>query len=211
MASKPPQPSAPPGHIRAAAQAVAQALNDKQCYAVVGGAACSLLGSTRYTVDIDIVVPKGSTKAARSLLKSRLDDFEIDPRTQHTAYRSVPPVQIEILTPPLLFRGEFTSSTPVISVQGVQVLKPALILNAKCKSIIDRPSEQKRDSDAGDIKFLLTWCAENNINPQWGDEVPNATLRFVQYFISVYSEPLLWTNVGFDLKGTMSLWPLSRE
>jgi hypothetical protein len=184
----------------AAAQAVAKALGDQQPYAIVGGAACALLGSDRSTSDVDLVVPKGDTKAARALLKSDPDSFSVDKRTQHTFYRSNPPVDIEILAPPIMFKGEFLPTTPVIFVHGgVRVLKPTLILNAKCNSVLDRSSSEKKDTDAQDILFLLRWCAANGVRPDC-NEVPNASLDFVQWFIGVNGNEQLWTGIGFDLK-----------
>ncbi len=50
-----------PEQVCAAAKAVGYALGD-QDYALVGGAACVLLDSTRATEDVDIVVPKGNTR-----------------------------------------------------------------------------------------------------------------------------------------------------
>ena len=118
-----------PEQVRAAAQAIGSSL-ESQVYAIVGGAACSLLGSSRVTTDVDIVVPQGSTKETRQKLKSQAAHFEVKNRTLHTYYKSVPPVEVEILTPPSLFKENFTSSTPVVVIEGAKVLKPALILNA---------------------------------------------------------------------------------
>jgi hypothetical protein len=45
-------------------------------------------------------------------------------------------VEVEIITPPPLFRERFDNDMPVFLVNGVKVLKPSLILNAKCNSIL---------------------------------------------------------------------------
>src|SRR5258708_23961993 len=85
-----------------AAEAVALAMTDKS-YAVVGGAACSVLGSVRQTSDVDFVVPRGDTIAARALLKAQDRSFEIEKGTNNTYYTSSPRIEIEILAPPALF------------------------------------------------------------------------------------------------------------
>ncbi|KAL2259614.1 hypothetical protein VTK26DRAFT_6654 [Humicola hyalothermophila] len=105
-----------PQQTRQAADAIAYAMADNP-YAVVGGAACSVLGSERVTSDVDFVVPQGGTKAARALLRGFEQLFEIEKRTNHTYYKSTPPVEVEILTPPALFKQPFGPETPVIKVQ----------------------------------------------------------------------------------------------
>lgn len=194
---------APPpdiGLVKASAEAVAWALGTEQCYAIVGGAACVLLGSIRSTFDVDFVVPKGQTKTARSLLKAQPDYFDVDKRTQHTVYRSDPPVQIEILTPPALFKQEFTASTPVVEVNGARILSPMLILNAKCGSVLSRSSSEKKSTDTEDIKFLLQWCSSHGLRPKSGSDVPNATLEFIHWFVEINGDELLWEGVGFDFQ-----------
>jgi hypothetical protein len=89
-----------------ATQALATALSN-QSYAVVGGAALVLLGSTRVTSYVDLVVPQGMTSATRRALREHADYFEVDSRTLHTSYKSDPATTIEILTPPSLFRETF--------------------------------------------------------------------------------------------------------
>ncbi|CDO70287.1 hypothetical protein BN946_scf184942.g87 [Trametes cinnabarina] len=66
-------------------------------YALVGGAACLILSSTRLTEDVDVVVPSTYTPASRDLLKAagkytisdRKDDGELAKRVgcfNHTVY-----------------------------------------------------------------------------------------------------------------------------
>ena len=57
-----------------------------------------------------------------------------------------------MLTPSALFREEFNVSTPTAIVQGVSTLKPTLILNAKCLSILGRPTEDKKFTDTANIR-----------------------------------------------------------
>lgn len=191
---QPPKPS--PEQIRAAAQTIHYYLGN-QTYAIVGGAACSLLGSTRETEDVDFVVPKGATREARQVLREQPTYFDVDNRTLHTYYKSDPRVEVEILTPPSLFKETFDSNTPVVLINGIKVLKPSLILNAKCNSIFGRSSEQKKTTDAEDILFCLSWCAENNM-PLTTAEVPRASKEFVEWFIGLYGQAEYWTNAGYN-------------
>lgn len=186
-----------PQHIIAAARAIAQSLDNQQHYAIVGGAACLLLGSSRVTSDVDFVVPKGEIKAARQLLRAQKDHFAVESRTNHTNYLGTPPIEIQIISPAALFREPFDNSTETIEVQGARVLKPTLILNAKCKSILGRAGEDKKTSDAHDIRFLLQWCATNEMHPA-ALEISNATKDFVELFIVNYGGAELWKNAGYD-------------
>lgn len=181
-----------------AAKTIARALGNTK-YAVVGGGACAVLGSNRQTMDVDFVVPKGETKAARALLKQDEAHFEVEKRTQHTIFKNTPAIEVEILTPPALFKEEFTDSTPTHEVDGIKVLKPTLLLNAKCASILSRPNDDKRLSDAKDIRFLLHWCATHGMHPTTA-EVPHATKEFVTDFIRVYGSRALWTAAGYDVE-----------
>ncbi len=187
-----------PEQVQEAAHAVGYSLGT-QAYAIVGGAACTLLGSLRETEDVDVVVPQGATIETRQKLRSQPDYFDIDRRTLHTLYKSEPPVEIELLAPPSLFKEEFSASTPVVLVAGVKVLKPALILNAKCHSILGRATKEKKTTDSFDIKFFLEWCAKNNNLPT-AAEVPRATKEFVEWFISEYEGRELWENAGYNFE-----------
>ncbi|PLB50209.1 hypothetical protein P170DRAFT_138983 [Aspergillus steynii IBT 23096] len=191
----------PPAEIRAAAKAVGTALTHCEKYALVGGSACVVLGSTRATQDVDIVVLRGGTTTARQMLRAS-SDFTVEARTNHTTYKAVRgrPVDIEILTPPALFREPFDHSTEVVTIDGVKVLKPALLLNAKCGSIVGRPTEEKRKSDFLDIIFLLGFCADKPLYLPGASEVPNATKHLVQTLGRVYGGDELWVRAGYDLQ-----------
>ncbi|KAK2736783.1 hypothetical protein FQN57_000555 [Myotisia sp. PD_48] len=179
-----------------AVHAVGGALRQTK-YAIIGGAACMLLGSSRYTEDIDIVVPTGQTPAARQELRSA--GFTIEPKTLHTNYEGI---EIEILAPPGLFKERYDVNTPTIEVQQVRVLEPALILNAKCRSILGRAKEDKKVSDSIDILFLLRWFVDNPQHPKpTVAEVPNATKEFRDWFTHSYcateEQKALWEQAGF--------------
>ncbi|GAA90146.1 similar to An03g02230 [Aspergillus luchuensis IFO 4308] len=189
----------PPAEIRAAAMAVANALTQYETYALVGGSACVILGSTRATLDIDFVVSQGKTSNARQLLRAS-PDFEVEARTNHTTYKTRRPVQIEILTPPLLFKEPFDHNTGVIIVEGIKILKPALLLNAKCGSITGRSTEDKRKTDLFDINFLLNFCAQNPEYLPRADEVPRATKQLVDVLVHLYGGEDAWVRAGYDLR-----------
>ncbi|CZT12924.1 uncharacterized protein RAG0_16571 [Rhynchosporium agropyri] len=176
-----------PEQVREAAKAVGSFLAN-QTYAVVGGAACSLLGSQRVTEDVDIVVPRGATKETRNALKNQPTYFDSDPR-----------VEVEILAPPSLFRETFDASTPFVLIGNPKVLKPTLILNAKCNAISGRATEGKKASDAEDIKFCLQWCHGNGVIPT-AEEVPNADADFVRRFASVYGGKEDWAKIGYNFE-----------
>ncbi|OJZ83201.1 hypothetical protein ASPFODRAFT_210032 [Aspergillus luchuensis CBS 106.47] len=189
----------PPAEIRAAALAVANALTQYETYALVGGSACVILGSTRATLDIDFVVPQGKTSNARQLLRAS-PDFEVEARTNHTTYKARRPVQIEILTPPLLFKEPFDHNTEMILVEGIKILKPALLLNAKCGSVTGRSTEDKRKTDLFDINFLLNFCAQNPEYLPRADEVPRATKQLVDVLVRLYGGQDSWVRAGYDLR-----------
>ncbi|KAJ5958464.1 uncharacterized protein N7479_005614 [Penicillium vulpinum] len=187
-----------PEALREALTALGNTLGD-ETYALVGGSACTALGSERATQDIDFVVLRGQTPAVRNLLRHS-DDFEVEARTYHTWYKAAEPVEIEILAPPALFRETFDELTEVITVGNLKVLKPALLLNAKCGSILSRASEAKKRTDAQDILFLLGYCAEHPDQLPKAAEVPNANKEFVEAFIRKYSGQEAWIGAGYDLE-----------
>jgi hypothetical protein len=137
--------------VLVATQAVGKILGDRT-YAIVGGAGCALLGSARTTTDIDIVVPRGHTLETRKLFRDQ-ERFVVEKGTLHTYFQSNPRVDIEILTPPMLFREDFDASTPTVTVGSAKVLKPALLLNAKCHQYWE---EAKRRPKA--MHTILTFC-----------------------------------------------------
>lgn len=190
-------------HVIDAAAAVAAALDGKVPYALVGGGACAVLGSPRVTeAGLEIVVPKGRTSEARSLLKGNSEAFDVESRTLHTDFKSGGPrrVRVELLAPPGMFREDFTEATPTIRVHDgrIRVLKPALLLNAKCGSVQNRPSQERMQSDAMDIVFLLSWCYRNGVYPT-SAEVPNATRALVDTFTSLVPSKEHWVNAGYDM------------
>ncbi|EEP77344.1 predicted protein [Uncinocarpus reesii 1704] len=194
----PPNNSQPQVAVRDATHAVGAALRQTK-YAVIGGAACMLLGSPRIT-QVDFVVPTGRMGAARQELRNA-GVFTIQSGTLHTYYQGV---AIEILEPPALFKERYDAETPTMEVEHVRILKPALILNAKCRSILGRASEGKKGTDAEDILFLLQWFVDNPQHPKpTAAEVPNATKEFHDWFTAIYcpspKDKALWPQAGFKI------------
>lgn len=72
--------------ITEACRATGQALNNEP-YALIGGAACSLLGSRRGTCDIDIVVLDGRKRAVVSQLDN-LPEFGVEEGSMRTWYNA---------------------------------------------------------------------------------------------------------------------------
>ena len=76
----------PPGvaAVRAAADAVGKILGDKS-YAIVRGAACALLGSSRTTTNVDIVVLRGHNLETRKLLRDQ-EGLAVEKGTLYTYF-----------------------------------------------------------------------------------------------------------------------------
>ena len=170
--------------IHAAAVAVAETLGARP-YAIVGGAACMLLGSMRLTEDVDFVVPKGTVAEYRKLFRTpEAEGRGFSTRTEqprHT-FHGTEGVLIEILSPAGMFRGTFDEGTPTVVVDGVRVLHPLHLLDAKCESVFSR-GEHKKHTDAEDIRFLLGYCADKGLEIT-ADGVPHAHPEAVEYPMS---------------------------
>ncbi|KAI9885257.1 MAG: hypothetical protein M1823_002962 [Watsoniomyces obsoletus] len=191
-----------------AAKALAQVLGDRH-YAVVGGAAGALLGSGRTTLDVDIVVLKGDVSNTKNCLKNS-PSFKMTPKTRHvvfishTADSAPVEVDIDILAPPMMWQEPFDENTPTITFEGVKVLAPICILNAKCRCILSRSDEKKKFSDASDIVFWLGYLARSSEKPRAGD-LPNFSRDFVEWLTKVHNVDVdLWEAIGYDSdKGTL--------
>jgi hypothetical protein len=193
MASSSDLQEGPPSQILAATQAISESLQYIP-YAVVGGTAYALLGSPCSVDSIEIVVPRGQTVLTRNTLRKNPDHFEVDPRTRHTHFKGDFNVEISIVAPPGLFRGKFESNTKVVQRHGVNVLHPALLLNELSGTIKERVTEGKKEEDAADILFLLSWLGDDEEKIRWSD-VPNASRAFAAWFIEKYRGEELWRKV----------------
>lgn len=189
--------------------AVASALSETVHYAVLGGAACSILGSTRQTEDVDVVVPQNVTRHARAALRA---SSSVESRTNHTTYlfdhdttsggTQTEPIDIEILTPPSLFQDEYTSDTPVFDIGGVCVLHPMRILTSKCNSVVQRSSPQKRQTDIIDIKFLLNTIITHQMYQSPAELTRLRTLiseEWITYYVKAFDPASLGLWVGLGL------------
>jgi hypothetical protein len=187
-------PKDPNSQVLAAAKAIATSLNGTT-YAIVGGAACATLGSLREPSTIDIVVPRGETAAARQKFAQCTESFVVEPKTRHTYFvQSVPWVQVVILTPPGLFRGDFTNETKVVERDGIRILHPLLVLDELCSAIMIRWDAERKQSDAEDILFLLKWLVEDE-DPISRKDVKNANREFADWFVGKYGGQELWLKV----------------
>jgi hypothetical protein len=139
---------------------------------------------------------QNQTTEARRRLAAIPSHFSVNPRTRHTNYLSNPQVEVEILTPPTLFKETFDENTPTITVHGVRVLKPTLLLSSKCGSIVGRTTLEKKATDAQDITFLLTYCASHKMWPNV-TECPNATKSFVDLFVTTFRNRA-WAEAGWS-------------
>lgn len=135
------------------------------------------------------MVPQGFTRPSRNLLKAA-GKFTIEPRSLHTTHNGT---NAEI-APPGLFRGNFDATTPTVSVQGIRILHPVLLLDTKCESILGRA---KKATDASDIAFLLRYIASHRIAVKKGD-VPAANDAFVKFSVEIGYVPLeYWVAAGY--------------
>ncbi|KAL4954852.1 hypothetical protein BDW69DRAFT_162255 [Aspergillus filifer] len=159
-----------------------------------------MLGNTRTTEDVDFVVPRGQSAAAHQLLRGS-SDLEVEPRTNDTKFRTrYSSVEIQILAPPTLFRESFDDTTEVNTIGDAKVLKPVSLLNAKCRSMVERPGAYKRATDQADILFQLGYCAQHPEFLPRSEEVPNAASAFVNLFIQQLEIWMLGVGAGYDLR-----------
>lgn len=184
----------------AACAAIAAAFGPAVPYAIVGGAACVLLGSQRSTIDVDVVVPQGHTPTARSLLANSLV-FRVERRTRHTFFVSEQgEMPIEILAPPRMFMLPFSAEMPTTTVniggQDVRVLDPTTLLNGKLLSLRERSTDAKRMDDREDVLFLLSWLAEHSV-VLTRENVPAATVEYVQALIEMNGGEEVWAAAGW--------------
>jgi hypothetical protein len=98
--------------VRAATKAIGSCFGDK-AYGVVGGAPCVLL-RWRLTMWTLLSQKVKQLFLISSNFAGSLPTLMLKGKPLQTTYKSAPPVEIEILTPPLLFKEPFDASTPTI-------------------------------------------------------------------------------------------------
>lgn len=141
---------------------------------------------------------KGETKTARDKLAAQSTHFSVDPRTRHTNHLSKPAVQIEILTPPSLFKEIFDETTWTEMVgYGIKVLKPTFRLNAKCRSTLARATETRKASDAGISSFFLHGVRAGRCGRRLVKS-PSIDGAFVNWFVTSYGGRDLFESAGWD-------------
>ncbi len=184
--------------IHAAAVAIGETLGTRR-YAVVGGAACMLLGSMRLTEDVDLVVPKGTVGEYRKLFKTAEAEergFRTGTEQPRHTFHGPESVLVEFLSTAGMFKGRFDEDTATVVVDGVRILHPLSLLDAKCESVFSR-GEHKKHTDAEDIRFLLEHCAGNGLKITARD-VPHASPEAVEYLMSEGWVPQeAWVKAGY--------------
>lgn len=174
-----------------ALDAIAEALHDDTPYAIVGGLALMLLGSTRPTKDIDIVVPDGKAAEVATLLAA---EGMFGTATTVNGRRRVwfdassnRRYNVDVLEPHDIGQV-FTLGVPETKrVQGYPVLEPRQLLNFKVASWTDRMRTQsaKKENHARDILFLVEYLAKKGVVVDRG-EVYYATDEFLMLFNATY-------------------------
>jgi hypothetical protein len=182
--------------IREAVHQVSQALHNTR-YAIIGGIACILLGSTRATYDIDVIIPNGERNNATHAL-SQSASFGMEARGNRTWFSASNRnhYNVDIMEPRQIYQTfDFARDTVILN--GVRVLRPAALLNYKSLSwsAMDRPSQKKRN-DAVDIIFLTRYMAQNGQTVSQMD-VPFANADFLTDFVATYPESSRYfTQIG---------------
>lgn len=125
-------------------------------YAIIGGAACFLLGSSRLTHDLDIIVLNGTKKAAMARLASDTEVFGtaqggIWVKTDGKRYN------LDIMEPQQI--GQVFNGNEIVKVQGVNVLHPSVLLQYKQYSYAYRDANRQasKRNDEVDLRFLARY------------------------------------------------------
>ena len=126
-------------------------------YAIIGGAACFLLGSTRMTRDFDIIVRDGLKKEAMAMLARNRELFGSAQEGMWVNTEDGGRYNLDVIEPSQIhqrFNGD-----EVIKVQGVNVLHPSLLLEYKQYSYAHRDAgrQASKNTDAMDLQFLTRY------------------------------------------------------
>ena len=174
-----------------ALDAIAEALPETP-YAVIGGLALMLLGSTRPTKDIDIIVPDGRAAEAATLLAAegmfgtsttggrRRVWFDASSNRRYN---------VDVLEPHDIGQVFTLGGVPETKmVQGYPVLEPKQLLNFKIAGWTDRRGTQsiKKSNHARDVVFLAEYLARKGVVVDRG-EVYHATDEFLMLFGASYA------------------------
>lgn len=173
-----------------ALDAMAEALRDTP-YAVVGGLALMLLGSTRPTKDIDIVVPDGRGAETAALLAAEgMFGAEVGATGKRRVWfdaSSHRRYHVDVLEPHDVGQVFMLGIPETKTVQGYPVLEPRQLLNFKIASWTDRRGTQsvKKTNHARDVVFLAEYLAKKGVVADRG-EVYHATDEFLMLFSASY-------------------------
>lgn len=189
-----------------ALDAIAEALPDMP-HAIIGGLALMLLGSSRATKDIDIVVPDGRGDEAAALLAA--EGFFGTETTINGKRRvwfdasSNHRYNVDVMEPRSIGQVFEDGVPETRTVQGHKVLDPAQLLNFKIASWTDRMKSQstKKANHAKDIVFLAEYLAKKGIIATRGD-VTHATDEFLMLFNASYpGSSKLFDRIGLVRTG----------
>jgi hypothetical protein len=206
------------GDMYEALEAIAAAL-PAGSYALIGGVACLLLGHTRGTKDIDIVVPDGEAPRAAQLLArspkfgtERMASgrcrcwFNAASRRHHN---------VDVLEPRDIGQrlrgggagdGDGAGVLETVLVANRPVLAPAQLLNYKVAGWTDRmgTTGYKKINHARDILFLAGYLAKQGMRVD-REEVYHATEDFLVMFCGSYPEARpLFETIGLARRGSSS-------
>jgi hypothetical protein len=167
-------------------------------YAVIGGIALRLLGSTRPTSDIDLFVPSSGFRVAKKFVDSSDGHFGTYNSKGRTIiwYRGLDGQKYRVyIWEAGQIRHQYpTSAAGSVTINGARVLKPALLLDHKCKSWAEqvaRGNQSRIKRDGGDIVFLLDYMGNKRLRTT-NREVFHVTPEFFGDFLPFKrgSEPL---------------------
>ena len=167
-------------------------------YAVIGGTALALLGSTRPTSDIDLFVPSTGLEVTKKFVDSNDIHFGTYKSIRSTMiwYRGLngQKYRVNIWEPKEISLSFSKSSADYVTINGARVLKPALLLDHKCKLWTQEVlggGHVNWTRDARDVVFLLEYMGKKRLRTT-DREVSHATPEFFSAFLPYKreSEPL---------------------
>ncbi|KAI9774212.1 MAG: hypothetical protein M1839_001758 [Geoglossum umbratile] len=171
---------------------IARLMGDRT-YALMGGVALNLLGSRRGTNDFDIMIPAGKYQETLRAL-STSSSFGISWTGLSWVNISNDTYKVDIVEPTRTIQS--FSKEDTVTVDGVRILKPAILLNLKafCWKFEHRKPE-KKPTDAQDINFLVSRMAEegqrtssrevNFANPDFLNDFTSQHPRSLQHFHAI--------------------------
>ena len=132
-------------------------------YAIIGGAACFLLGSTRLTHDFDIIVLDGTKKSAMAKLSQNKELFGSAQGGIWVNTEDGGRYNLDVIEPRQIRQRFSGGSGEIIKIQGVNVLRPSLLLEYKQYSYAHRDAgrQASKNTDAMDLQFLTRYLTNS--------------------------------------------------